>query len=94
MGNLSYIRPASLEEALDHLDRHGSESAILAGGTDRVVDLRNGGRKPQYLLDVSRLAELKGIGLTDEGLSVGAGVTLSEIQSSRILEQHAPALWK
>jgi CO/xanthine dehydrogenase FAD-binding subunit len=94
MGDISYLRPASLDEALDHLDRYGSESAILAGGTDLVVELRNGGRKPNYLLDVSRLAELKGIGLNEEGLSVGAGITLSEIQSSPILEQHAPALWK
>jgi CO/xanthine dehydrogenase FAD-binding subunit len=94
MGDISYLRPASLDEALDHLDRYGSESAILAGGTDLVVDLRNAGRKPNYLLDVSRLAELKGIGLNEEGLSVGAGITLSEIQSSPILEQHAPALWK
>ena len=94
MGNFSYLRPASLEEALEHLDRHGSESAILAGGTDLVVDLRNGDRSPRYVLDVSRLAELQGIELTPEGLSVGAGVTLAEIQASNILQQRAPALWK
>ncbi|CAG0980573.1 partial Nicotinate dehydrogenase FAD-subunit, partial [Gammaproteobacteria bacterium] len=45
-----------------------------------------------FLLDVSRLTELKGIEASTEQVSVGAGVTLSEIQSSDVLKQHAPAL--
>ena len=91
---LSYLRPETLEAALDHLDRHGSATQILAGGTDLVVDLRSGGVRPAFILDVSRLQELKGIELTPQGLSVGAGVTLAEIQASNILQQHAPALRK
>jgi len=94
MGPLSYLRPETLEAALDHLDRHGSATKILAGGTDLVVDLRNGGVRPAFILDVSRLKELKGIELTPEGLSVGAGVTLAEIQESNVLQQHAPTLRK
>lgn len=94
MGHLSYLRPETLGAAIEHLDRHGSATKILAGGTDLVVDLRNGGVRPAFILDVSRLTELKGISLTEEGLSVGAGVTLSEIQDSNVLQQHAPALWK
>ena len=94
MGQMSYLRPETLDAALEHLDRHGSATKILAGGTDLVVGLRNGGVRPAFILDVSRLAELKGISLTEEGLSVGAGVTLSEIQESTVLQQHAPALWK
>ena len=94
MTKFCYMRPAALEDALGHLDRHAGETAILAGGTDLTLDLRNGDRHPGYVLDVSRLVELKGIDLSEEGLSVGAGVTLSEIQASEILERHAPALRK
>jgi CO/xanthine dehydrogenase FAD-binding subunit len=94
MSCLQYIRPESLTEALDHIDRHGRRTKILAGGTDLVVGLRSGDAKPDFILDVSRLADLKGIEVTPEGVAVGAGVTLSEIESSDVLERHAPALRK
>jgi CO/xanthine dehydrogenase FAD-binding subunit len=92
MGCLRYIRPESLDEALDHLHLHGRRTKILAGGTDLVVDLRSGEAKPEFILDVSRLHELKGIEVTPEGVGVGAGVTLAEIESSDALERCAPAL--
>ncbi len=92
MSHAQYIRPENLDEALDHLHRNGPRTRILAGGTDLVVDLRNGDAGPDFLLDVSRLTELKGIEASTEQVSVGAGVTLSEIQSSDVLKQHAPAL--
>jgi len=94
MSRLHYIRPATLAEALDHLARHGRRTKILAGGTDLVVDLRNGSAKPDFILDVSRLNELKGIEFAPESVSVGAGVTLAAIESSDLLERHAPALRK
>lgn len=94
MFDISYVRPESLDEALDFLDEHGSETAILAGGTDVLVDLKSGELRKKYLLDVSRLKALKGIEITGEGLSVGAAVTLSEIYTSETLARHAPALQK
>jgi CO/xanthine dehydrogenase FAD-binding subunit len=94
MSRLQYIRPETLAAALDHLDRHGRRTKILAGGTDLVVDLRHGAAEPEFVLDVSRLNELKGIEVKPEGVSVGAGVTLAEIESSDLLERHAPALRK
>jgi CO/xanthine dehydrogenase FAD-binding subunit len=92
MSRLQYIRPETLDEALDHLDGHGRRTKILAGGTDLVADLRNGEAKPEFILDVSRLAELKGIDVASECVGVGAGVTLAEIEAADVLERHAPAL--
>lgn len=92
MGSLKYLRPVTLDEALAHLTRHGPRTRILAGGTDLVLDLRSGQARPDFLLDVGRLAELKGIAVTDRGIDVGAGVTLSEIYDSPVLSRHAPAL--
>lgn len=95
MFDIKYVRPDSLDEALDFLDEYGAETEILAGGTDVVVDLKAGElSQKKYILDVGRLEALRGIEITDEGLSVGAGVTLSEIFNSRTLVEHAPALQK
>jgi CO/xanthine dehydrogenase FAD-binding subunit len=75
----AYARPETLEEALSFLKSHGAQTRPLAGGTDVMVDMRSGKLKTSYLMDISRLPELQGITVSEEGLSIGAGVTISEI---------------
>ncbi len=94
MINFAYRRPQSLAEALDFLSAWGSKTVILAGGTDLNIDLRQGTVRPEYVLDTSRLNELKGIELSNGQLCIGAGVTLTEIYESTLLERYAPALQK
>ncbi len=91
---LEYVRPHRLDEALEFLSDHGKETTIVAGGTDVLIGLRSGALQNRYLMDVSRLPELKGIELNKEGVCVGAGVTLSEIYTSKTLTRFAPALQK
>lgn len=90
--DIGYVRPDTLDEALDFLEKHAEETAVVAGGTDVMVDLRSGTLRTRCLLDISRLSELKGIELTGSELRVGAGVTLSEIYVSRTLARFAPSL--
>ena len=90
--DIGYVRPDTLDEALDFLQSHPEETTVVAGGTDVMVDLRSRTLKTSCLLDISRLSELKGIELLGDELRVGAGVTLSEIYVSRTLARFAPAL--
>lgn len=92
--DVEYVKPDTLDEALEFLWEHGKETKLIAGGTDVLIDLRAGKLRAKYLMDISRLAEIKGIEPQEEGLSVGAGVTLSEIHNSEILERYAPSLRK
>ena len=94
MAEPTYARPETLDEALLFLKGHGLDTRPLAGGTDVMVDLRSGKLKTPYLLDISRLPELQGISMSEEGLSIGAGVTISEIHSSPLVAKHAPSLIK
>lgn len=94
MSAAGYFRPRTLAEALAFLAENGAGTEIVAGGTDVMVDLRAGAVTPECLLDVSRLEPLRGIALTDEGLVVGAAVTIAEIQRSPLIASHAPALQK
>ena len=95
MADMIYKRPDSLEDALDFLAQNGARTEILAGGTDVMVDLRAGelGHK-KYLLDISRLKEINKIEFGKNELNVGAGVTLTRINQSDLILQHAPALVK
>lgn len=92
--DLFYFRPKNLPDALEFLGDHGNETTIVAGGTDVMVNLRSGELKPKYLMDVSRLSELKRIEMNDDRLRVGAGVTISDIQISPVLRRFAPAIEK
>jgi CO/xanthine dehydrogenase FAD-binding subunit len=89
-----YILPSSLTEALDFLEDHGSQIAILAGGTDLMIAARNGEVASRYVMDVSRLEEMRAIELTDGVLSIGAAVTYTEIMSSPDIATYAPVLAK
>jgi CO/xanthine dehydrogenase FAD-binding subunit len=92
--DISYIRPGTLSQALEFLAEQGQNAKIIAGGTDVMVDIRAGEIAPRYLLDLSRLDQLRGIRMENGELVVGAAVTLSEIFSSDILRENAPALQK
>lgn len=92
--DVEYVRPDTLEEAVAFLWDHGKEARCVAGGTDLLVDLRAGKLRTRYLVDISRLRELKGIEVREEGISVGAGVTLAEIRDSQVLARDADCLKK
>ncbi len=81
MPALIFHSPASLEEALELGARHGPRGRFLAGGTDLMVSLRRDGPPPDplHVTDLSRLAQLRAIEPTDNGLRIGACVTHAEV---------------
>jgi CO/xanthine dehydrogenase FAD-binding subunit len=86
----------SLEEALDHLDRYGEVTRILAGGTDLMIALRSARREgealPDYLLDVSELPDGRTIREEGEKLILGAAVTFRALEHHPIIKQSLPLL--
>jgi len=92
--DVEYLRPSSLEEAVGFLSDHGPETKPLAGGTDLLIDIRSGKLKARYIMDVARIPELSGITVTEEGLSIGARATITEIALSETVKRLAPVLCK
>lgn len=85
-----YLQPQSIEEALKYLSSTSKSSAIIAGGTDLLLELRQG-RHPAVdrLVDLSSIQSLKQIKEDGGTIYLGAGVTHKEIISSPILNEHA-----
>ena len=50
----AYVRPDTLEEALQFLRDYGHETRMVAGGTDILIDIRAGKVNVDYLMDISR----------------------------------------
>jgi CO/xanthine dehydrogenase FAD-binding subunit len=92
MSKFRYIRPESLEEALVLIQELQYDNTPLAGGTDLLVTLRSPDQTYRRLVDISRLNELKIIRQNGNTVTLGAGVTFTEILGSEILRQTAPFL--
>jgi carbon-monoxide dehydrogenase medium subunit len=88
----TYLVPASLDEALRMLADHEGQARVIAGGTDLIPQLKAKERAVKCLVDVSRLAELKGIHGQDGVIRIGAGVTHKQIAASPLLQETAAAL--
>lgn len=86
----SVFRPKTLEEALELLAADPGLRPI-AGGTDVVVQLRDGRMPAAGLVDLSAL-DLVGIRETADGIEIGAATSMDEITRSPLVRAAAPAL--
>src|SRR3954452_12888268 len=73
---LLFAQPTRLDEALDLAARY--RPLVLAGGTDLMVGAA-ADLGPGPVLDISRVAELKGIAVSGETVTIGGGTTWSEL---------------
>ncbi len=75
MKDFEYTAPTGLDEALGLLEKHGPRAKLLAGGTDIIVQLREGLREADVVVDVKKIPELTQMSYSaDEGLTLGAAV--------------------
>ena len=83
------IRVTTLSQALEAKREH-PDSLPIAGGTDLMVELNFRKRRPEQLLDLNPVAELRGFTVVDGMLRLGAGLTHTQIVHE--LAGRAPAL--
>jgi 4-hydroxybenzoyl-CoA reductase subunit beta len=88
-----YARASSLQEGLELLAQSGGNAAILAGGTDLVVNMKHRVVQPATLVGIRSLPELTTISEDKEGaVLIGACVILSDLVSHPIISEKLPAL--
>jgi len=90
---MNIIRPKSINELSEMLSRHVSQSMLIAGGTDVLVESRQPHfTPPQTLIDLSRLDDLKRIDENDGFIRIGALATHTQILQNPLIRQYAPLL--
>jgi carbon-monoxide dehydrogenase medium subunit len=91
--HFDYLAPRTLSDLFDVLDSHGRDAAIIAGGTDLTVALKERTATPKVVVDLRHLrSRLGGIALSKGVLKIGAMATFSEIESSPLAGRYANAL--
>ncbi|MCK5827723.1 xanthine dehydrogenase family protein subunit M [Candidatus Bipolaricaulota bacterium] len=87
-----FLKPQTLAEALELLVKE-SGAFPIAGGTNLMVDVREGKLTPETVIDLSSLDELRGIEAAESEITIGGAVTIAELLSSPVIEKHAPVLF-
>jgi CO/xanthine dehydrogenase FAD-binding subunit len=84
--------PKSIDEALAILDKGEGNTAIIAGGTDLVIKLKEGVIQPSILVDLMHLPLNHIEGSRVKGFKIGATTTAREIAESSLLTKELPVL--
>ncbi len=92
MEAFDYVAPRSLADAFAHLT-NGRSSLLLAGGTDVIVQLREGRRHCDQLIDIKHIPELMALRFAEDGtLEIGAAKPLAEIYEDPEVARRLPGL--
>ncbi len=92
---IDYIRPQSVQQALEILAEGQGKARLIAGGTDILPGFHINSRRfkdIKVLVDISQLPELTTIELQNNELHVGGAVTFSSIVRDSIINEHFPLL--
>jgi 4-hydroxybenzoyl-CoA reductase subunit beta len=90
---MDHCAPTTVAEAISFLDKHGAEAEVLAGGTDLVAACKLRNIRPDLLVSLAGIPELKGIRFQEgEGLRIGAMTSLYSVRYDTSVLHHYPAL--
>ena len=73
------LQPTSATDAQRLLQDIGEGAWVMAGGLDSFDWLKDRIKKPQVLVDLSGVEELRGVRVSNDGVEIGAMTTLTEI---------------
>jgi carbon-monoxide dehydrogenase medium subunit len=93
MHDFDYLEPTTLLEVCQLMAQWGDEARLMAGGTALMLALRQRLASPARIVSVARVPELRGIHVgVDQGLTIGAFTTHSEVAQSSHIQKHYPML--
>ena len=91
----SYAAPSTIAEAISLLGRYGSKAKVVAGGSDLFHLMKRDAMPevPEVIVDVKKIAEMRQLDFeAADGLSMGALVTIGDIERSDVIAERYPLL--
>jgi carbon-monoxide dehydrogenase medium subunit len=85
----TYLRPATLAEALDLLDARAGQARLIAGGTDVMVELSRGVRPTETLIDLTAIPDLRYVTASGDSITLGALATHNDVLASAECRERA-----
>ncbi|NQW20472.1 MAG: xanthine dehydrogenase family protein subunit M [Chloroflexi bacterium] len=92
MHPFAYVAPSTVAEAVAVLDKHGDRARPLAGGTDLLVKARANVWELDAVVDIKNIPELMKLSVSNDGLSIGAGVPCYQIYDNSQIAAEYPGI--
>jgi aerobic carbon-monoxide dehydrogenase medium subunit len=90
--SFEYFRPQSVREAITLLEQHGSGAKILSGGQSLIPMMKVRIARPEYLVDINRIQELRYIREEDGYLKIGGLTRESDLEYSELIKSKYPII--
>jgi len=90
--SFDYHAPRSVADAVKLLADLGGDAKLLAGGHSLLPMMKLRFAQPAHLIDLGRIAELRGISQSGDEIRIGAMTTEAELLSSSLLAEKVPLL--
>jgi carbon-monoxide dehydrogenase medium subunit len=91
MKAFEHYAPDSIEELLELL-KTKPNAKLIAGGTDLLLQMKEGTAQPETVVSLKNVEELGGFTVSKSGYRLGTGMTLRRITRSNELTQNFPGL--
>lgn len=91
MYNVKYFLPETVEDAVKYL-ADNSDAKVLAGGTDLIVKWKKAGCPDMHLVDIRGIEKIKEMKSLPEGMFIGAGATMEQVESCEMIKKDYPIL--
>jgi xanthine dehydrogenase YagS FAD-binding subunit len=73
------FQPMTVDDALVLQSRYGAKAWVLAGGLDSFDWFKDRIKRPEVVIDLSQIKELRGVRTVSDGIEIGAMTTLTEV---------------
>jgi len=84
--SFDYYSAETVDEAIELLQAHGSEAKLLAGGHSLIPLMKLRLTEPGTIVDIGKIAELRGVRPRDGGVAIGALTTHNAVSTSPALD--------
>ena len=88
----AYARASSVVNALELLAAHGDKAKVLSGGQSLMPAMNLRLISPEFIVDIGELAELRGIAVNGDLLTIGALTRHVDVLKSPEIAAHTPLL--
>ncbi|MFC1729875.1 FAD binding domain-containing protein [candidate division KSB1 bacterium] len=92
MRNFAYLKAGSITEAVSSLGSDWNNSAVMAGGTDLIGEMKEYLFSPEMVVDVREINDLQFIQDGGQSITIGAMTSLKAVASDRNVMEKLPAL--
>ena len=90
--SFEYARPTTVDEALQAIADGGDDVKIMAGGQSLIPVMRLRLAAPETVVDLSRVAELRGVRDDGDAIVIGAMATHHDVMTDPLVLQYAPLI--